>query len=93
MESWILGAIVIAWWAYAGYVIWKAEKVNLYTRNQLVFQVALATTIPLLGAVAVHLMLLSNTAVPPRPDSNHAKQNDQVGMSDTAHYPHSAGDP
>ena len=92
MDSWILGAIIFVWLAYAAHVIWAADDANLYSRNQMLFQSALAITIPLFGAVAVHIMLLSNTAVPPRADSNHAAQSDQVGMSDTAHYPHSSGE-
>ena len=89
MESWILGAFIFAWQAYAAYVIWAADRSGQYTRSQMTLQLALAITIPLLGAAAVHLMLLSNTATAPPSEGNHAAQRDHLAADVTGNLPHS----
>ena len=92
VESWILGALIFAWQAYAAYVVWAVQRSGQYTRRQMLAQLVLATTIPLLGAAAVHLMLLSNTATAPPSDDNHAAQKDRLAPDHTGNLPHSGDD-
>ena len=92
-ELWIFGLAIVAWFSYAGYVLWRADRSGQYTKNQLVAQMVLATTIPFLGPAIVHLVLLVNSPNPPHPNNRHDAQDDQIGMSDTGHYPHSINGP
>jgi Tfp pilus assembly protein PilN len=80
MEFWILLTMAFVWQAYAFYVIWRAERSGSYTKTQLALQLCIATMIPLLGAFAIHLLLLTEGKTESS-DKNHALQEDQIGMN------------
>jgi hypothetical protein len=92
-ERWIIGLAIVAWFSYAGYVVWRAGRSGQYTKNQLVAQVVLAITIPFLGPALVHLVLLVNPPNPAHSDKRHDAHDDKIGIGDTGHYPHSSNEP
>jgi hypothetical protein len=83
MEFWILLTIAVVWHAYAIYVIWCADRSGHYTRTQLALQIGVVFMIPLLGALAVHLLLITE-GTPVAKDKNLAAQEDQIGMNPSA---------
>jgi hypothetical protein len=53
---WLLAAFVAAWLCYAAYVIRLIAKLGKYERSQLIAQSTIALTIPVLGAMIIHVV-------------------------------------